>query len=45
MVTQRTINGAENKTLFIQRVYSQPKRLDKLCERSTFFLIGEKGNG
>ena len=34
----------ENKDLF-NRISLRTSELDKLCERTVFFLIGEKGTG
>lgn len=34
----------ENKD-FLNKVFFRTEELDKLCERNTFFLIGEKGTG
>jgi hypothetical protein len=34
----------ENKN-FLNKVFLRTEELDKLCERNTFFLIGEKGTG
>lgn len=43
-------NDAENykrseKKSFLNKVFFRTEELDKLCERNTFFLIGEKGTG
>lgn len=35
---------SENKS-FLNKVFFRTEELDKLCERNTFFLIGEKGTG
>lgn len=35
---------SENKN-FLNKVFFRTEELDKLCERNTFFLIGEKGTG
>ncbi|MDX2271668.1 MAG: funZ protein [Cyanobacteriota bacterium] len=35
---------SENKSL-LNKVFFRTDELDRLCERSTFFLIGEKGTG
>jgi len=35
---------SENKS-FLNKIFFRTEELDKLCERNTFFLIGEKGTG
>jgi hypothetical protein len=35
---------SENRN-FLNKVFFRTEELDKLCERNTFFLVGEKGTG